>query len=125
MVKRWAQFRISAAVLLASFITAGCSTIYTGKYNFSEGWREGQIESIGNAASIAAPQFSDCRRSLTAEQLNASPFALVKFKRLGRTQRRVVPLMADAAKLRPGDFVYMDISSCEVLLVRRLPNSQD
>ena len=93
--------------------------MYAGKYNFADGWREGEIESIGAAASIATPQFSDCRLSLTAEQLGASPFALVKYKRLGRTQRRVVPLVKDVAQFKPGDLVYMDVNNCLVLLVRR------
>ncbi|MBX3587457.1 MAG: hypothetical protein KIS62_00525 [Ramlibacter sp.] len=117
--KGWPRMCLTAAVLLASAVAAGCSTVYAGKYNFADGWREGEIESIGAAASIATPQFSDCRTSMSAEQLRASTFALVKFERLGRTQRRVVPLTADTAQLRPGDPVYMDVSNCAVLLVRR------
>ena len=117
--KGWPRMCLTAAVLLASAVAAGCSTVYAGKYNFADGWREGEIESIGAAASIATPQFSDCRLSLTAEQLGASPFALVKYKRLGRTQRRVVPLVKDVAQFKPGDLVYMDVNNCLVLLVRR------
>lgn len=115
----WPRMCLTATVLLVSAVAAGCSTVYEGKYNFADGWREGEIESIGAAASIATPQFSDCRESMSADQLRASPFALVKFERLGRTQRRVVPLTGDAAQLRPGDPVYIDVNSCEVSLVRR------
>lgn len=115
----WPRMCLTATVLLASAVAAGCSTVYAGKYSFADGWREGEIESIGAAASIATPQFSDCRLSLTAEQLGASPFALVKYKRLGRTQRRVVLLDKDAAQLKPGDPVYVDVSNCAVSLVRR------
>lgn len=117
--KSWSRMFLAGAALLVSAVAAGCSTIYEGKYSFADGWREGEIELVGTAASLPTPQFSDCRKSMPAQQLQAGQFAVVKFTRLGRTQRRVVPLLSDSSKLRPGALVYMDVSDCTVPLVRR------
>ena len=110
---------MAAAVLLASMVTAGCSTIYADKYNFADGWREGEIESTGSAASIATPQFSDCRLTLPQDQVRNGQFALVKFKYLGRNQRRGVPLAGDAPAFRSGERVYLNVRNCALSLVKR------
>ena len=110
---------MAAAVLLASIVTAGCSTVYAGKYSFADGWREGEIESTGTAASIATPQFSDCRQSLAQDKVSNSQFALVRFKYLGRNQRRVVPLAADAPAFQSGELVYLNVRNCAVALAKR------
>jgi hypothetical protein len=110
---------MAAAVLLASIATAGCSTVYAGKYSFADGWREGEIESTGIAASIATPQFSDCRQSLAQDKVSNSQFALVKFKYFGHNQRRVVPLAGEARAFRSGEQVYVNVRNCALTLLRR------
>ncbi|MBK8070980.1 MAG: hypothetical protein IPK34_02710 [Ramlibacter sp.] len=109
----------SLSVLALVILASGCSTIYAGKYAFEDGWREGTIVSVGSAGSIAEPQFSDCRKRMTAEQLSVSQFALVKFQHLRHPQRRVVPLAGGTPSLRNSDEVYMNVDDCTIALVKR------
>lgn len=96
----------------------GCTTIYEGKYDFSDGWREAQVIQIGPAAEIATPQFSDCRKTALPQQLAMGKFVVLSYRHLSRPRKRVVPL-------RPGDsfhlqeFVYMNVTNCDEPLIPR------
>ena len=109
--------RKTACVVMLLAAT-GCTTLYEGKYDFSEGWREAQVILIAPAAEIDFPQFSDCRQK-PLTQLDASlPFVLLSYEHLGRTRKRVVPLPKNL-DLRAGDPVYMNVTTCDGGIVTR------
>lgn len=112
--------RYPARGLLAvmALVTAGCSTVYEGRYDFNDGWREGEVLEIAPASAIKSPQFSDCRESSSPEQLATYKFALVAFNHLGRIQRQVAPL-ADASGLKLGELVYINITNCSAQIMPR------
>lgn len=97
---------------------SGCTTLYEGKYAFEDGWREAVIQKIGSASEIATPQFSDCRENLSPQQVSATRFALVAYRRMGRMQRNVVPLRANDTPMA-GQTVYMNVADCNAPLMHR------
>ena len=103
----------------AGLLAGGCSTVYAGTYNFDDGWREGSVIATGHAGSIAEPQFSDCRKRMTTEQLRTGQFALVRFQHLGHAQRRVVPRKDGTPLPQIGEEVYMNVSDCTAALVKK------
>lgn len=112
--------KIPKLAMLGVALTAlvACTTVYEGKYEFNDGWREGVIQQIGSASDIAVPQFSDCRENLSAQQLATTRFALVAYRRMGRMQRNVVPLQANDVS-SAGQAVYMNVADCKAKLVAR------
>ncbi len=106
-------------LILGVVTLSGCATIYEGKYAFEDGWREAVIQKIGSASEIATPQFSDCRENMTQQQLAATRFALVSYRRMGRLQRSVVPLRESDAPIT-GQAVYVNVADCNARLVSRL-----
>jgi hypothetical protein len=104
---------------LSAFILAGCTTVYEGKYNFSDGWREARVVKVGGATEIGKkPRSLDCLESATAQQLSTSQFAVLSFMAGTRSRMRVVPLRSGEA-FGPGDLVYMNVKSCDTALVAR------
>lgn len=104
---------------LSACMLAGCTTLYEGKYDFNEGWREAEVMEIAAASEIKKPQFSDCRESATPEQLSKVQFAVLSYKRMGRNRVHVAPLKPSEA-LRPGDLVYVNVIRCDTPLVARV-----
>ena len=113
MNRKWAS-----GLGLTVFILAGCSAVYEGKYDFNDGWREAEVMEIAGASEIKKLQFSDCRDSATPEQLATGRFAVLAYKRMGRTRAHVVPLKPSET-FRPGDLVYTNVTSCDTPLVPR------
>lgn len=107
-----------SAAGFAAFILAGCTTVYEGKYDFSDGWREAEVMEIAGASEIRKPQFSDCRESATPQQLSTGQFAVLSYKRMGR-KRAHVALLKPSEAFHPGDLVYVNVSSCDTPLVSR------
>lgn len=103
---------------LTVFILAGCTTVYEGKYDFNDGWREAEVMEIAGASEIKKPQFSDCRESAMPEQLAAGRFAVLAYKRMGRKRVHVVPLKPGET-FRPGDLVYTNVTGCDTPLTLR------
>lgn len=58
-----------AGGFIATVAFTGCALVYEGKYDWYEGWREAEVLKVGNAAEMGKPQFSDCRKDATPEQL--------------------------------------------------------
>lgn len=109
--------RVLAAGLLAIAVT-GCASVYEGKYDWKEGWREGTVVQIGTASELGKPQFSDCREKLPAQQVASGQFASVSYSHMTRKRRRVTPLQAGES-FRPGEEVYVNVSSCTAPLVHQ------
>lgn len=98
---------------------AGCaSSLYEGKYEWSEGWRKGEVIKVQTAAEMERPRFYECVRNASPQQLATGTFAVVKYKRMSRTQRRAVPLQP-GEKVRVGDAVYVKVDDCTTQLVAR------
>ena len=118
IVKASAQVRLLAggAALVA---LAGCaSPPYQGKYAWSEGWRKAEVVAVQTVADMERPRFYTCVRSMSAEQLATTKFALVKYQEMSRTQRHAVPLSIGDA-LAPGDGVYIQANDCHTPVVRQ------
>ncbi len=105
-----------AALLLAS--TAGCSTVYEGKYEFSEGWREARVIQIAPASQIERPEFFDCIRRASPQERATESFIVLSYRRMGKTAKRAAPLSANS-QLRVGDAVYVNASGCDGPVVKR------
>lgn len=114
--------RALAAGLLAMAVT-GCASVYEGKYDWKEGWREGTVVQVGTASELGEPQFSDCRQKLPAQQVASGQFASISYSHMTRQRRRVTPLQPGES-FRPGDKVYVNVSSCTASLVRQTPGSR-
>lgn len=108
---------------LIALSATGCASVYEGKYDWKEGWREGKVMEIGSASELGKPQFSDCRDKVSAQQLTSGKFASVSYSHMTRKRRRVAPLQPGDA-FRPGDDVYVNVASCAAPLVRQTAGSR-
>lgn len=103
---------------LSVFALSGCTTVYEGKYDFSEGWREAKVIQIERASEIAKPQFSDCRVNASPPYLAADKYIVLTYKHLNRPRKRVVPFgPSDSARVE--DLVYVNVTDCERPLIPR------
>lgn len=108
----------SPVFCLAAFALAGCTTVYEGKYDFRDGWREAKVIQIERASEIAKPQFSDCRVSASPHYLAADMFIVLSYKHLSRPRKRVVPFgPSDGARVE--DLVYVNVTDCDSPLIPR------
>ncbi len=105
-----------AALLLAS--TGGCATVYEGKYEFSQGWREAQVVEIAPASQIEWPEFFECIREGSPQERATESFIVLSYRRMGKTAKRAAPLSANP-QLRVGDMVYVNASRCDSPVVKR------
>ena len=103
---------------LTVFGLSGCTTVYEGKYDFSEGWREAKVIQIDRASEIAKPQFSDCRATSSLQHLASDKFIVLSYKHLNRPRKRVVPL-GPSDDVRVEDLVYMNVTDCDIPLISR------
>ncbi|MDP3309913.1 MAG: hypothetical protein Q8S56_03010, partial [Polaromonas sp.] len=90
---------------LSIFGLSGCTTVYEGKYDFSEGWREAKVIQIEGASEIVKPQFSDCRVDAMPHHLAADKFIVLSYKHLNRPRKRVVPF-GPSDGVQVGELVY-------------------
>jgi len=114
--------RIAGSLVVAAAL-AGCATVYEGKYDWKDGWREARVVRTGAAADLGGQHFSDCRDKAAPAQLATAQYAVLSYSHMSRPRRRVVPL-APGAGLRAGDLVYMNLRSCDAALERRTESSQ-
>ncbi len=96
---------------LTFYALSGCTTVYEGEYDFSDGWREAAVIQIGRASEIAKPQFSDCRVSEPPQYIEADKFVVVSYKHLSRPRKRVVAF-GPSDGVRVGDLVYVNVTDC-------------
>lgn len=106
------------AVGISALMLGGCTTVYEGKYNFSDGWREAQVVQIASASEIEKSQFSDCRENSLPQQLSVDKFIVLSYKHMNRPRKRVIPFEPSEG-VRPGDLVYMNVGSCDIPLAPR------
>lgn len=104
---------------VAMLALAGCaSTIYEGKYDWSEGWRKAEVVAVQTASEMERPRFHKCVRKASPEQLATTRFAVVEYREMSRTQRRAVPLQpGETAAV--GEAVYVKAGDCRAPLVHQ------
>jgi hypothetical protein len=107
-----------AAALVLSVAVAGCVTVYEGKYDLKDGWRQAEVLKVGAASDIIRGQSSDCRLEATPQQLSSGRFALLSYVLFARNWHRVVPLRPGQV-LAAGDPVYLNVRSCNAAVEPR------
>ena len=108
-----------AACTLCILSLAGCaSTLYEGKYAWSEGWRKGEVVAVRTAAELERPRFYTCVRNASPEERAGANFAIVKHRAMSRTHRRAV-LLQPGREGAAGDAVYVKADDCNAPLVLR------
>lgn len=90
--------------------------IYAEPYDFREGWRDGVVVRLGTTEQIGKQKYSDCRESLTTEQLASGRFALISFSHLGRSHLHVA-LVREKNSLQAGDRLHVNVSKCNEPIV--------
>ena len=103
---------------LSAFVLAGCTTVYEGKHDFSDGWREAKVIQIARANEIAKPQFSDCRENASQQQRATDRFIVLSYKHMNRPRKRVVPFSPNDG-VRLEQLVYMNVTDCDRPLMPR------
>lgn len=109
---------LRSVALVATLTLAGCATVYEGRYPWSDGWRSAEIVEVVKATEMARPQFFECVRKATPEQLANARYAVVRYRLVSRTQNSAVPLR-EGETYAPGDRVYFQAGRCDASLVRR------
>lgn len=110
--------RLALAALVASAL-AGCATLYEGKYDFSEGWREAEVLEVVPLSGISRPNFYTCSREASATQKQAdTQYVILKYRRMSRSARHAQPLQT-GQQWTPGEKVYVKVSDCTGQIVRR------
>gem|GEM_PF-1495204 len=107
-----------AATVLMLGALQGCTTVYEGRYDWQDGWREAQVLQVASAYGIKHERFSDCRATVSPEERASSRFAVLLYMHMARSRHRVVPLPTGDTFAK-GEFVYMNLRSCHTPLVRR------
>jgi hypothetical protein len=102
----------AAIAFLGLSALTGCATVYEGKYNFRDGWREAKVVSLVPGAGIDNPRFWECTRKLTKDQREATAFVLLSYRGMRRQTRRMVPAPA-GVPLAVGERVYLKADACE------------
>lgn len=109
---------LTLAFLLASAL-AGCATLYEGKYDFSEGWREAEVLEVVPLSGIGRPNFYTCVRNASASEKQAdTQYVILKYRRMSRSARHAQPLQT-GQQWTPGEKVYVKVSDCTGQIVRR------
>ena len=108
---------------LALFVTGCASVVYEGRYPWEEGWRQAKVMQVGTSTEIGKPQYSDCRGKLPPAQVASGQFASVLYSNMSRRHRRVLPLQPGDA-FRPGEEVYVNVTSCTAPMVRQTPGAR-
>ena len=112
------SLRRNIATLGVALLLTGCTTLYDGKYDFREGWREARVNQIAAASQIQRPDFFKCIRNATPQQRGSQSFAVLSYRRFGKTVLTAMPL-SSASKLQVRDSVYVNLSSCDAPIVQR------
>lgn len=106
--------------LAATVLLAGCSTTADeGMYKFSEGWRKARVERVLTAEELRKPRAWECTRHTTADQRRGHIYAILSYRQPPNTRRHLVSVTADD-DLRAGEKVYLNLSTCENAIVRRI-----
>ncbi len=108
----------TAATCLAALSLSACATVYEGKYQFAQGWREATIVGMLQGAAIENPRFWECTRKVPEAQRAATDYVLLSYRGVQRPGRRIVPVPANLS-LSVGERVYLNLAACEQAIAKR------
>lgn len=115
------KHRIRPKALLcigAGLLLSSCATVYEGKYEWRDGWREAEVVRVQTASEMDRPRFYGCIRQATPEQLATTTFVEVKYRQMSRANFSAVPLRTGQS-VKPGDLVYVKVGDCNTPVVPR------
>lgn len=109
------RYRIPALATLACL--AGCAVVYEGKYDWDQGWRIGRVIRSVKGTTPAPTATADCRHDASPAELARGVYAEVAYQTEGRWLRhRVVPI-PQGATIHEGQTVYINVLSCDSLVM--------
>ncbi len=106
--------------LAAVAALSGCAStpVFEGGRPWSEGWREGKVEKVGNASELGSRHTYDCRyREDGAGREAQGRFAVVGMQNMTRHRHHVVPVEA-GKEPQIGDSVLTNWHACQPPLAR-------
>ncbi len=83
----------------------GCATLYEGKFDYADGWRQG-IEFRLDLDALPDHPSVNCRKNLLVNDLGNFRFALVHTTGHRGRARRAIAVAGVEAALQVGDHVY-------------------
>lgn len=89
----------------------GCADFYREYRDFQDGWRTGEIAEIGRSNELRRGGFTDCRKTISADELAARRFAVLIDRSTGRRHAHVVMLDASTS-VELGDIVSTNVVRC-------------
>lgn len=90
---------------------AGCTTLYEGRYDFSEGWRKAEVVRIEPFEKLSAYEVPRCRAGPPSAAGTGATWAVVRYRAGRRSRNAAIPLSpSDAFKV--GELVYANVSDC-------------
>jgi hypothetical protein len=95
-------------------LLCGCSTVYEGRYDFRDGWREGKVVAILSQNEVERERLTRCKGSMaSADEI----WVVVRYRRLGHSTRFAAP--AFKGRFRVTETVYVNPGRvCAEALVR-------
>lgn len=99
---------LTLTALVVSVLSASCTTLYEGKYDFYEGWRKAEItriDALEKLSPFVAP------RCPSAPSEGAATWAIVRY-RLGGRSRFVAGPVPTSDEFMIGEQVYVKVSEC-------------
>lgn len=111
-----------ALYALAAFaVLGGCASrpVFEGGRAWNEGWREGEVETLGIASELGYRQSYDCRyRESGAGREASGRFAVVAVQNMGK-HRHVVAPVESGKEPAVGSDVLVNLRGCESPIARR------
>lgn len=106
-----------ALALLPALLT-GCTTLLDGKYDFRQGWRAAEVIQVAPLSRIQRPDYYNCVRNASPEQLTSGDFAILAYQNLGKRRLHAMPVPTNTG-LQTGTKIYANMDSCNGRIVLR------
>lgn len=90
---------------------SGCAGFYQQHRDFQNGWRTGEIVEIGRATEIQRSGRTDCRKTVSPNELALNRFAILADRSTGHRHAHIVMLDPETS-LELGDIVSTNVVRC-------------
>lgn len=91
-----------AAVLAGVVLLSACTTLYDGRYNFADGWREGTVDTFMSLDQVERKDLHQCKNPTSQ---SGEVWAVVRYVRSGHMTTYAVPAPKDTLKLEQKVYV--------------------
>jgi len=115
--------RIGLKFMLALLVVInGCADVYDKTHDYAQGWRIGEVESVGTKSTAFAISGLDCRSMADKEEDAGLRFARVQFdfsptgEGFHHAFRHAIVLVPAAMDLKEKDWVYLNIRDCSKII---------